>query len=201
MKMKAEKKTTQGPEPYFLGWQMPSTRMLAMLAATMGKGPEDALCLWAEAQKIVRDIQSLSEEDRGKVLASCGRMYNYGFIEGNISYEKARDSGPCAKTYTMEEAMKELNIVTKDTFFNLFEYFIENATGYGWHDWEIPHLKDTLKELEYPQSTGIISGDVGLISDHLFDCLKEAKADKRAEIARANKVKAGKKRKARKPVK
>ena len=164
---------------------MPSINELAMLAATAGQGPEEALRLWLKTKKLMDEIGGMEEQKRREVF----RLLTVRDIPFRATVREAQ------VFYTIEDAMKRLGIYDKRTLFNLIRW--------NWrHGLKPDEIERRIEGYQCSESGHRFKGlvDTG-IPDWLIEELKRAQKSKRKAAAQINKVNAGKKRRRRKPVK
>lgn len=188
--MGPEAKTTEQ------AFKLPSAYEIAMLAATMRATPEAALKLLHESQILKEVIEEMDARRRDMFFACFARDWyeGWGFNEDNLmDFNAAIMAEP---RFSIKEAMQMLEISTEKTFFALLRYHLNNR---GLHKDETEAEKQAGIEADICRITNRPKGYA--IDGGLVERLKKAKTEKRAAIARQNKVNASHKRKRRKPVK
>jgi len=174
---------------------LPSTRTIAMLAATMKASPEAALELWLESARMVEGLRDLTPDKRRAVLDSFGRDWRDGFEDNGayrVTLEEAFDTGEVK--YPVAEAMRALGISTEKTFWKLWEYLRTGKDSSDMGDIQRAISPEVSKAIEKARHTG-------LIGERVVKQLKYVQKQRRTEIGRQNKLRAGQKRKRRKSVK
>lgn len=168
---------------------LPSTRVLAMLAAVMGDGagPEDALRLWLETERMADAVRSMQPEKRKAVLNMVGRGFRLddGF-EQDEAWDSPKDLSTALNRATVmksvQDAMEYLGIKTPKTFFMLLRYTWLGTT------------KKSSKEMEQSlHKKHLEIQDVGIDED-LMCRLRIAQREKKAEAAKKNTANARHKR-------
>lgn len=181
-------------EPAKPKFQLPSAYEMAMLAATMKAGPEEALKLWYESNMLKEVMEEMDERRRRMFFAFfCRDFYEgEGFIDGEWlrSFNGAMREGI---TYSFKETMQMLDIHSEKTFFDLYRYHLNRRT-----------LRKNETEAEkqagiecairraqkFARYTSAYGNEQHFMEEYVVNGLKKSQREKRAAIGRQNKVNA-----------
>ena len=164
---------------------MPSAEYLATLAATMNKGPDDALRLWWKTKLLLDQIQAEpSEQVKKKALDLFANNHKLR-IDACMLTENV------STLYPLEDAMKAIGVSTKKTLTKLYRSYLE------WMDKNC-YLTSPIADGDITQT--LHSWEKRGMPRCMVDALTVARHEQNVKRGSRNRLNASK-RKGRKPVK
>ena len=106
-------------------FQLPSAYEIAMIAATMKVGPDDAFCLWWESKILLEKIEA--EHDGEIARIAIGRFADDGGSKGWMNIQQLFKHYNFVKRRTIDDAMKSIGVISEKTLFRLYQNFYNKA--------------------------------------------------------------------------